>query len=200
MVTDGNTRFSPPGDPAPVYSDGPPRFAQGVVARDVLFTVSDTYEYGLLITPECDLDQDKASALLFVALFDALWMYQSHARGISALVDSSGNFVHNPSEGRGKPRDFISNIQLHKHQRYYWLDPLPGADAPLIADFQYVSCVPVGDAQSLSLVANVVDPVRAAVATRYAAYVGRIGVDDPDKDALRAWLDSAFTRTFPGET
>lgn len=179
-----------------MYSRDPARFTQGAIVRNVLFTVTDSSEYGFLLTPECDLEQEKAETVVFVAVFDALLLFQDFARGIAGLTETSGAFVANPRDGSGRLRDKISDIQNQRVQRYHWLQPLPGTDMPLVADFQYLSCLSTDSARTLSVIANIVDPVRAAVATRYAAYVGRIGVDDPDKDAQKAWLDSAFTRTF----
>jgi hypothetical protein len=184
-----------------VFSEQPPSLAQGAILRDVPFPIVDSLGLGVLLTPECDLAQDKAETGLLVLLADAQELFVEMARSSTALLDADGNFVSNPSKNaEGTLKGRIRDVQLNRTPRYHWLDALPTAGGPFVADFQFLTCLAIEEVQRLEVVGNLADPFRSSIATRYAAYAGRVGIPDPDLGVLEAWRDSTFESTFAPRT
>ena len=182
-----------------MFSDGAPALRQGAILRDVPFTVIDAAELGLLLTPECDLVQDKAVTALFVYLVPASEFIRGLAEGHEKFKDGdSGNLVGSPSkDARNSFLDKIRRIQENNSPRYHWIDQLPDGAGPFVADFQFLACVPLETVTNLPVAANLADPFRSAVPARYAAYAGRVGTPDLDEAALLNYRQSQLDAIFP---
>lgn len=158
----------------------------------------------MLLTPECDLQQGKAVTVVFVALFNAeelvMELVASDWAGIGLVED--GKYLTSASNSKRKQLDErIKQLQRHHFQRYHWLDEFAGSNGPLVADFQFLSCLPSEFLNTAAPDAMLADPYRSELPARYAAYVGRIGTPDPEEARLAAWrqglLDTKFPLTVP---
>lgn len=169
--------------------DAPSTLDQGVVLRDVYFYADDEKLFGLVLTPRCDIEQSKADFVQLCALYP---MYQF----IQAMLNSTWSKLNDPTKVADL-RGQIRNLAKQRIPRYHWFDPLPGTQVPLIADFQHIASLLLHDLGDIELVAELASPFREQVPTRYAAYMGRVGVpDSPEADRER-WVEVVITSIFP---
>ncbi len=179
-----------------MYVDGAQSWRQGSVANDVPFSVLDGFCRAVLLTPECDLQQQKAATAAFIALFEA----PNVVLGLVADEWTTIGAVSGAPTSRGRRReidDRIRRLQRHQFPRYHWLDAPPGTDSPLVADFQFLTCVPLEFLDELTPLAALDDPFRAELAARYASYMGRIGTPDGNEAASETWRSQFLDAHFP---
>ena len=183
-----------------MYSNEQLSWRQGAVATRVPFSVLDEERPGVLLTPECDLQQAKAITVLFVALFEAteliMELVSSDWVGLGLFQD--GEFMTSASNGKRRQLDDrMKQMQRNQFQRYHWLDAFPGVNGPLIADFQFISCLPSEFLRTIAPAAMLADPYRSELPARYAAYAGRIGTPDPEEARLATWRQGLLDANFP---
>lgn len=168
-----------------MFREGATELCQGAVIQGALFPILDQREFGVLLTPECDLAQGKADTVLLVAAFQFDDFVGQMAFGDPRFQDDEGQLTRTPSKAAlNSLRDKLAAIQRNTVPRYHWLERIPHGAGPFVVDFQYLSCLVRAEADAFVVIANLDDPYRSAVPARYASYAGRIGVPDPDRSTL----------------
>ena len=138
--------------------------------------------YWILLTPSCDLvrGREKAEWVTF-AFCESLENLPEFEKWKAALSDQSNN-----SEDRLRSllRD---NRHGYQAERFYFL---PGVLVlpHLLADFQQLRNLPLGQLCKLEHKASLDSPFAEALLARFARYFGRLGTPDLDVDGLIARL------------
>lgn len=187
-----------------MYSDVIPQtIDQATILEPVYFYGIDEPHPGVVLTPTCDLEQRKADLIQICALFDA-WeliaeLVRSDWKGIG-LVDAAGTRVRGPLS-TGKRREFSSQVKQligQRFPRYHWLAPVPGRTGnPMLADFQVLTSISMEDLRDARILAGLSSPFAEQLASRYAAYMGRIGTPDFESAQVGAWIQAAVDTLFP---
>lgn len=115
------------------------------------------------MTPGCDLDQAKADFLLFCAVAPPLEVAKSQRWEPTA----------------GGVGNELKLILEDRHPRWHWLMPItPTFPDGAIIDFQAAVSLRSADCPNAThILAQLAGPYREQLARRYAAYMGRVGVD-----------------------
>lgn len=176
---------------------------QGCLIQPVYFYAIDEERLGVVLTPRCDLAQQKADLVQISAVFNASQLIrellQGDWKGLGLLGADGQLLASIPSAGKAKElRERITRLAEQRFARYHWLAPPPGTGQPLVADFQLIESVPTSELAGLEIVAALASPYREAFAARYSAYMGRIGTPDSSAAEIDGWLGSVLGELFPG--
>jgi len=180
----------------------PDKIDQGVILDSVYFYALDETHLGLVLTPTCDFEHNKAELAQICAIFDAWQIVADLVRTDWAkmgLVDASGNLIKGPLS-RTKRTEFTSQLLYiigQRFPRFHWLAPFANTSRPLIVDFQVITSLPAGELADVQLLAALRSPFREQVAARYAAYMGRVGTPDFSKDETQDWIERGIEELFP---
>ena len=168
-------------------SSAPTELDQSVIIDQVYFYALDEERPGVVLNPACDFAQDKAEFVMMCALHNA-WDL------IRGLLASDWKKIKNQKEAANQ----IKLMIRQRFPRYHWLPPLPGANPPLVADFQTLSTLHLAEVSELPKRAALRSPFREQLPTRFASYMNRIGVPDPAESDVNRWIDSGSNILFPG--
>ena len=171
---------------------------QGVILADLYFYAIDARLDGLVVTPRCDVEQQKADFLTVCAVKDAESTVRSLlAGGWSKMLDPEGQLMDSP--GRNKMSDLRANlVRLMRQEipRFQWLPPYAPRPSSL-ADFQLVQSFQHDELQGIDRLAQLGSPYAEQVLARYVAYMGRVGVNDPSEAELTALVEQLVSAIFP---
>lgn len=152
--------------------EGAERIDQGFLVETDLF--EGQYEAGLamVMTPQCDLE-NKAD---FVSL---------------AGVGLPGEVLDRLGvKSKSKAADRVGGLVSGREYRWYFLQPtdlVVGFDAGAFVDFQLVTSVSPGLVEDLDIVAALRSPWCQELASRYAAFAGRVGTPDVARETVQHW-------------
>ena len=150
-----------------------PAWDQGDIVEAVYFPGTDGKLPAVLITPACDLENGSPTDLwTFVAL--------------RPDTEVAGDIVAE----HGSPKGALSQLMKQRYYRYHWLPVTIGTNQGHVADFTIVTSLPMGEVtKSAKRLNSMNSSWREQLPSRYAAYIGRIGVDDYTKSETQAHLD-----------
>ena len=141
----------------------------------------DTGEGGgtwwLVVTPSCDLEHDKAEAVVLAAC--------------DRLHDDPRLLAWRENPESGNRRRRVSDLVEHKtggqNDRHLFLPSAPTIP-DLLVDFQRLRSVTPEELGAMQHVASLVSPFAEAMVSRFTRYFGRVGTDDLDVDAIMGRL------------
>ena len=171
------------------------RVDQGDIFKDIYFPALEENVTGVVITPTCDFEHNKAQFVKFVPAVEFTFVIRiiADSVGIEESIFTSGKVV-SKSQYNNPIRILRKNITGDFLPRYYLLPECSGLFPALYLDFQRVFVVPfkqlVEEYQS-NRIMKVASPWREQIATRYASYSLRVGTPDYADDELRNILESA---------
>jgi CheY-like chemotaxis protein len=142
-----------------------------------------TAEWSVILTPACDLEQDKAERILLARAqpLEDLPQYRAWA------ASRSGN-------AWGKLQMVLSGKQL----RHLFL-PAFREIPDLVIDLENVRSIPTSELPTIRRVASLVSPHAEALLVRHSQFRGRIGTPDLDSQLLKDRLTAALT-TLPADS
>jgi hypothetical protein len=172
---------------------------QGDIAGSVFFPLEDDEAPGVLLTPACDIEQQKVEAWTFVEMYrdvDVLDGMLSKVRAKSSQGED-GIYVAG-KDAFGNAENIVRNLLLNKVLRYHWLPVVIGEHRGWVADFQSVTSLPVEAVSQVSRVCRLRSSWREQLCARYSAFMGRVGTPEYEKaqldEAVSALLRSAKIR------
>lgn len=128
--------------------------------------IEDSTGYWILITPSCDIFQNKADMLLFIKGIP-LKEHQIFLKWLKGLPDPSNTIISR----------FFSLLEDRGPERYFFL---PGVfDLPdLVVDFQYLNAIKRDRLESLKRLASLDVPFASKLISRFGRYYIRQGAPD----------------------
>lgn len=159
--------------------DVPTEPDQGVIVATSLFAAYYPGSAALILTPRCDIAQDKADFLTLCAVADP---------GVVLDRDEWKDI--------GQKRNQLSLMIQQRHARWHWLEPFDGYPQGAIADFQLLASVAPDAMKDVHILTGLASPWREHVNSRYAGYAGRVGVPDVPRNAINEQRD-AILRSLP---
>ena len=180
-----------------MYEPAPPaELQQGVVARDVYFWSVDHFSLGIALTPACDFEQGKVELITFCSVFDAVTALRQLLA--NDLTDDEGRPATRISNNKlGKVKSKVDQIIKRRWLRYHWLAPLPDTETPLLVDFTVVTSISISETVDLERVVRLTSPYREEISSRYAAYLGRVGIPDFTDEELHTWTGHVIGHLLP---
>ncbi len=166
---------------------------QGDVVRSIFFYSEDEELPAILLTPACDVAQDKVDNWTFVALFperavvtqfsEALmadWGPRRTADGKAILTQKQKSSIQNR----------IRELVGQRMPRFHWLPVGIDGSESHVADFTCVTSLSAEEARvNLVRICSLNSSWREQIAARYAAYMGRVGTEDFDAAELDSHIE-----------
>jgi len=149
---------------------------QGDVVEAVFAAAINGDAPGVLLTPSCDIAQGKVATWTFVALF----------KDEDVAASILGADVRSWNLGSGEPSS-KQHAALAKHAtellhqrvpRFHWLPVTIAGHLGWVADFTFITALPIDECKSATRVARLASSWREQLPARYAAYMSRVGTDD----------------------
>lgn len=135
----------------------------------------------LVLTPSCDLLNEKADFVLLAAT-DPLMEH----RTVQAWIDADGK---GPTKtARNKVDGLIRQKTGGQDDRWLYL-PAAVTLPDLVADMQQLKSVPCADARALDHIASLDSPFAESAVNRFNRYYGRIGTPDFDAQPIMARIE-----------
>lgn len=186
-----------------MYTAAPPtEVDQGTLVDDVYFYALDESHRGIVLTPTCDIELNKAELIQLVAVLDAWEVVGTLLESDwskAGLLDAQGQLLKRPLSA-GKRNIFASEVGKiirQQYPRYHWLAPLSDGANPLIVDFQVLTSILADELPATKILAGLRSPFREQLADRYAAYMGRVGTPNFSDAEIALWIDSGIENIFP---
>ena len=158
---------------------------QGALVRTTEFNDEYDARLAVVLTPECDLAQEKAE---FVSLAGVGCSEEVLVR-LAKQRSQTGEALSDPAKTRVK--DNVGNMVDGRDYRWYFLKPtdeIPELSLGGFIDFQLIKALPVAKVLTLDVITELDMPWKHEMAARYAAFAGRIGTPEPEKRDRRAWV------------
>jgi len=174
---------------------------QGDVFSDIYFTAIDARVNAVVITPTCDLVQEKAQFIKFISTVSLEFV-------IKIIADSVGieeSFFHSENQiSSTKQQNILKMLRRNTTGnfllRYYLLPKYEEILPASYLDFQKVFVLPYHQAREEYLdnrVAKICNPWRESITSKYAGYSMRIGTPDYTDDELNNILKISGLRLPP---
>jgi hypothetical protein len=174
---------------------------QGLILDGVYFYAIDEVRPAFVLTPACDIAQQKADFLQVSAVWEAREVLQEFVQDPwrKHLSKADGTLLNGPLSKNKEDWlvDRIKELIAQRFQRWHWLAPIPGTASPLVIDFQLVQSVSFPDLTHARILAELASPFREQVPARYAAYMGRVGTPDLPQQQITQWAKDAVGVLFP---
>jgi hypothetical protein len=167
----------------------------------VKFTAIETPQLGILVTPECDLENDKVDYINFCAVLPFnTYFYQKIE---TAKIISKEDFISGCGPGKMRAcADMVKKVLNGNEYRYHFLGKLPNEleeNGLWYVDYQLTeSILKPSDLEELKgqRVAKLISPLKESIFVRFANYWGRIGL--PGKEGDRDTYVSEVLGTMKG--
>ncbi|KUK76739.1 MAG: hypothetical protein XD93_0744 [candidate division WS6 bacterium 34_10] len=175
-----------------------PDLEQGHILKDIPFTIFSKKPLllpGICLTPACDLViQDngirKADYVLLSPLFDDEVFFKKF------VVEKWGIDIETGAlskKRRDSLRNTISQILSDNNIRYYRIDIPYSGKGGWIVDFQLVQAFDYDVANSFEKKYKMQSSYKERIASKYGAYMGRIGTKNIDENRILDRLISIFS-------
>ena len=135
---------------------------QGALVESDLFQPIYVDSAAVVLTPRCDIAQDKAEFLTVAAVVPALVL------------------LRNWKTTRDR-RNQLSGIMDGRPARWHWLAPHEAFPEGAIIDFQLIASIDPETLIGASILCALASPWCEHMTARYAAYASRVGVPDVSK-------------------
>lgn len=162
---------------------------QGDIVDAVYFAAFDKAMPAVLVTPACDIEQDKVDLWTFVALFPDVDV--AKATVVKDLAD--WNLVPGTAPSKNQRASLakaLRNLVGQRLPRYHWLPVKIGEFGGHVADFTCVTALPAEEVkQKAKRIATLRSSWREQLPARYSAFMARVGTLDFKDDVLGAEIE-----------
>lgn len=157
-----------------IYPSVNPKLFAGDILKK---TIHDKDKYWIVLTPSCDLEQEKVTSIILAACMPLV--EQSEFKKIQEYIARRENISNTAKEDL---EALIGNKRKGKKvqpERFYYL---PGTFfiPDLVIDFQALIQIPLKKAKLENRIASLDSPFAEACLARFARYYGRLGTPDID--------------------
>lgn len=164
---------------------------QGDIFRDIYFAAVDSHTAAVVITPTCDLVQDKEHSfvkLVAVVPLEKVIKAIAGSVGIDETFFSSGEEIsHTKSKKLIKALD--NNIDGSLFPRFYFISEFVGVFPHSYVDLQQVFVIPKIQLYSDYIdnrIAKLKSPWREQIVAQYSGYSMRVGVPEYSEQEIRS--------------
>ncbi len=173
------------------------KWDQGDIVEGVYFAAFDKKIPAVLVTPACDIEQEKVDLWTFVALFPDVEV----AKDCVAKELAEWKLVAAaPSKNqRNALSKALRGLVTQRLPRYHWIAVSIGEAAAHVADFTCVTALPVAEVKGeATRVATLRSSWREQLPARYAAFMARVGTVDFKDDALAGEIERLVDAVVAG--
>ncbi len=154
------------------------------IIDEIFFSGVDTNLIGILITPVCDIEQDKVDHFNLCAVlpFEDFFFKKIQEE---CKVDKSTFFA--PTLSNGKTKEivkFLKKILNNQYPRYHFIGLIPEVDGLWYIDYQLIQSVHINNESKLkkNILANILSPLKESIYVRFSNYLGRVGLKGEDSE------------------
>jgi hypothetical protein len=148
---------------------------QSNIFDNIRFEALDSNQKGVLVTPSCDIAQEKTSYFHFCPLrnFELLFP-KILEKELSYDIKELKKELSTTKKGKiiKKLIDYIGNNVV----RYHWLGELPKDNNYWYIDYQITSCLKIENVTIDDRIAILKSPLKESVINQYSTYMGRVGL------------------------
>jgi CheY-like chemotaxis protein len=131
-----------------------------------------------VLTPSCDLEHPEKG---LDRVFLARCILATEDRRVARWLETDSN------SSREKVEELVSHKTGNQHDRWLFLPSAPTLP-DLVVDFQALHSVELTEFENMIRVGSLASPFAEAALNRFGRYIGRVGTDDLDVEALMARL------------
>lgn len=184
--------------------DASSQLDQGDLFVNIVFPGTKVEVDAVLITPACDLEQNKTDFCLLISTMDALRAVSSIISGVVAVKSQEEVLKGNRPLSKKERENAVKWLQRNSTgahvQRLYFLPGTQGKNDSTPArflDFQKSFIYETSSLEKLrdKRILRVRSPWREQIATRFSAYVTRVGTEDYDGDLFENVLSAVGLRS-----
>lgn len=160
-----------------------PQITQGSIVDGIDWGYGEYNPLSIVLSNACDIDHGKCSFLMVIALLPAAETL-SESKEFKNKTENA-NAKHELTKKSWKSLyDFLSSYIHNKNIcRYYFFDPQPILDAPLlVADFQMIKSVSIDQISHLENIAQLSSPYIEQMILHFASYTARIPSDRVEQE------------------
>ena len=151
----------------------------------------------MLVTPSCDVEQEKVDFWTLVALFPDVDV----AKAVVAKDLESWNVASGAVVSKGQRQALgkaLRNLVEQRLPRYQWVPVGIGDARAHVADFTCITAVPVNEVKTKSRrLATLRSSWREQLPARYAAFMARVGTLDLNDDVLTQTIERLIADVLP---
>jgi hypothetical protein len=172
---------------------------QGDVVDAVYFAATDCSRPGVLVTPACDIEQDKVELWTFVALYKD----DEVARSLVAKDLEGWQRAANGAPLSKKQRESLAKkvreLIDHRFGRYHWIPVVLDGHPAHVADFSCVNSLPADEVRAKARrIATLTSSWREQLPARYSSYMARVGTLDFRREEIDPQVDR-LVRSLAGD-
>lgn len=175
-----------------------PHVEQSAIYRGILFTAVDEKDFGIVLTSQCDIQNNTANNHLLVARivpvgeFFAYWVHTKNGYTVDEAYGKALPPKDKPQRGR-LVREFADNYLKNQTMGYHFLPEIKEIMKGSLICFDITECMMIKDIASQEKIAVLKSPFRESVPAHYSAYAGRIGTPAIERKYLRTVVDDQCT-------
>ena len=159
---------------------------QSQIFDNVKFSAVKEDLFGILLTPVCDISQDRVSFYKFcpVLPFKVIF-FQKLKDDINVSYE---DFINSTYGSKKKDRilQYIPRVLNNQFDRYHWLGKLPNEEDYWLVDYHLVETLSVEQFELIRVnrLYKLLSPIRESVLSRYSNYSGRVGLPSEEKERV----------------
>lgn len=183
-----------------IYQDSfDDRIEQSAIYRGVLFPCIKKKIVAIVLTPVCDIYQDKADFIRMAGFIPAERIFEKGVEKkyeYTPRTDNRSNPPKEPAESRESPYQLCERFARAKGNKYHFVPSYENKFPHSFVDFQLVESFSPSDVRRFDKVAVMKSPWKQSILARYVAYCGRVGTKAYSKNLRDVIMDKISRLTW----
>ena len=155
---------------------------------------------GIVLTPVCDIYQDKADFIRMAGFIPAelifeKWLQKKYAYTGEQIAGITP--LKNKKKVSNTHTSFVNDLLKQREIRYHFISSCRDEFPHSFVDFQLVESLPLSDVNKSNKVAVMKSPWKQSVLARYAAYCGRVGTKEYSTSLTDLIMNRISRLTWP---
>ena len=176
------------------------RIEQSAIYRGVFFPCIRKKIVAIVLTPVCDIYQDKADFIRMAGFIPAKGIFEKWVSKKKYGYTPEQIIGVTPLKSQKKVEkthtSFVKDLLGQKEIRYHFVPSYQNKFPHSFVDFQLVESFSPSDVGSFDKVAVMKSPWKESILARYAAYCGRVGTKAYSKNLRDAIMDKISSLTW----
>jgi len=176
------------------------RIEQSAIYKEVFFPCIKKTIVGIVLTPVCDIYQDKADFIRMAGFIPAELIFEKWLQKKYAYTDEQIAGItplKNKKKVSNTHTSFVNDLLKQREIRYHFISSCRDEFPHSFVDFQLVESLPLSDVNKSNKVAVMKSPWKQSVLARYAAYCGRVGTKEYSTSLTDLIMNRISRLTWP---
>lgn len=168
---------------------------QSDIFADIHFSALERNTTAILLTPACDIAQDKAIFYTFAAVIKVNPIIEGFLKKNLEKPDFKLSELNtfDSKTSQQKPKKIIEEIVKNRHSRWHWIGKIPDLPDFYIADYEVLACIATDQLEDLKTkrLGSMPSPYRESIPVRYSQHMSRIGLPTESSE-IKIMTDEVF--------